>query len=51
MQTANRFNGLPQSDETVETVHFIARSAITPLKQGVNETRIFPERPRMKYAG
>src|SRR5262245_39310082 len=32
-----RFNGLPDSAETVETVHGLPPSSITPLKRGVNE--------------
>jgi hypothetical protein len=35
----NRFNGFSHADETVETVADALRTAITPLKRGVNETR------------
>jgi hypothetical protein len=35
----NRFNGFSHAAETVETVDDASRTAITPLKRGVNETR------------
>ena len=34
---ANRFNGFPPAEQTVETVEFANHSSGTPLKWGVNE--------------
>src|SRR5882757_3259345 len=36
-QRKNRFNGLPQAVETVETVLRLTKPLFTQLKQGVNE--------------
>jgi hypothetical protein len=37
-QAKNRFNGLPQDNETVQTVSTRSFAVDTPLKQGVNES-------------